>query len=50
MFKTMSIKGVILYIKFTIFESILNNYYISSPRTRDPVFVPSHHYIVNNIF
>ena len=35
----MSIKSVILYIKFTIFESMLNNYYnISSPQTRDPIF------------
>ena len=34
----MNIKSVILYIKFTIFESILNNFYnISSPWTRDPV-------------
>ena len=51
MFKTMSIKSVILYIKFTIFESILNNYYnISSPQFRDPICGPLHHYIVNNIF
>ena len=33
----MSMKSVILYIKFTIFESILNNYYSTSPRTLDSI-------------